>query len=386
MSKKINDIPEFIKKLFGNTVEEIVAKKLSNTTTEISSEVILKGKMKLKLSAEEVKKLCKKVNVEYKEGYEERVIQWTCSDESVDRYGDIIKQSGWKLDSYKKNPVILTFHDYGKFPIGNSIKTFVENKELKMWILFADKEVSEDAEKAFQLAKAGFVKAGSVGFMPIQSRKPTDEERAELVMGNPWSVIYEKQDLMEFSLCGVPANPNAVQDAIKKGIDIKSWVDVAHTTPEKTKTFAIGGFPEGTVKVGDPVGLGVEAGETTIVTIPVPEEGFVTIPNAITPEILKDMIAQAAEEIAETKAGATLSKKNKSLLSNAITSIRAAATHLDELLSNAEPENSEDKSIDPNIETQKALDLLTLDDNADEEKGEGSINYEEIEDILKLED
>ena len=381
MNKTQETIPEFVKRLFGNTVEEIVAKKLSNTTTEVSTEVVLKGKMKLKLDASEVQKLCKKANIDFKEGYEERVIQYTCSDESVDRYGDVIKQKGWMLDNYKKNPVILTFHDYAKFPIGASIKTFVEDKQLKMWILFADEETSPDAEKAFKLAKAGFIKAGSVGFMPVESRSPDEKEREALGITNPWGVIYEKSDLMEFSLCGVPANPNAVQDAIKKGIDIQNWVDMEHTTPEKTEDKAVTPVTEITTTVP---GLTLSYDSNVSTTVPGIDvsEGLITIPSTITPEILKGMIAQAAEEIAEAKAGATLSKKNKSLLSNAITSIRTATTALEELLANAEPD---EKSITKEIEAQEISDILTLDSD-DEDEGAGGVDYEEIENILKLED
>ena len=36
-----------------------------------------------------------------------RTIEFVASTEAVDRYGDVIRVAGWKLDAYKKNPVFL---------------------------------------------------------------------------------------------------------------------------------------------------------------------------------------------------------------------------------------------------------------------------------------
>lgn len=169
------------------------------------------------ISPEECKKLCNKAGITYKEGYEERVIPWVCSTEEVDRDGDIIKQN-WDLKNFKSNPVILLVHNYGSFPIGASLKTFVEDKALNMWILIADEETYKEADTAFKLAKSGFLKGGSVGFNPIEYRNPTDEEREELGMKKPWGVIFEKLELLEFSLCPVGSNGSALKKSIQEGI------------------------------------------------------------------------------------------------------------------------------------------------------------------------
>ena len=39
-------------------------------------------------------------------------MRFVASDESVDRYGDIIRASGWQLDNFRKNPVLLFAHDF----------------------------------------------------------------------------------------------------------------------------------------------------------------------------------------------------------------------------------------------------------------------------------
>ena len=43
-------------------------------------------------------------------------VEGIASTEMPDRDGEVIKQSGWKLDSYKANPVILVSHNYQEFP------------------------------------------------------------------------------------------------------------------------------------------------------------------------------------------------------------------------------------------------------------------------------
>jgi hypothetical protein len=45
-----------------------------------------------------------------------RTLTFTISSAAVDRMGDTIKVDGWKLDAYRKNPVVLWGHDAGDFP------------------------------------------------------------------------------------------------------------------------------------------------------------------------------------------------------------------------------------------------------------------------------
>ena len=58
------------------------------------------------------------------------------------------------------------------------------------------------AMKIEQKIKDGYLKTGSVGFFPSKVEIPEDEK-------DPCKLIYKKQELREFSICNVPANPNA---------------------------------------------------------------------------------------------------------------------------------------------------------------------------------
>ena len=38
------------------------------------------------------------------------------STDEVDRHGDIVSADGWRLDAFRRNPVVLWAHDY-RFPV-----------------------------------------------------------------------------------------------------------------------------------------------------------------------------------------------------------------------------------------------------------------------------
>jgi phage head maturation protease len=58
--------------------------------------------------------------------------------------------------------------------------------------------------------QAGVIRAGSVGFRVIEIEIP-DKETAK----DGTSLIFRKQELLEFSICNVPANPFALAKSIE---------------------------------------------------------------------------------------------------------------------------------------------------------------------------
>ena len=339
MSKKI---PEFIMQRFGITVEEIIKNKTEGTQKRDFANAGMPEAVTM--TADECKAFCQKTGVVYKEGYEGRIIRYTCSDSSVDRMGDVIKQEGWKLENYEKNPVIMGFHNYGTFPVGSALKTYVEDGKLKMYILFPDKDVSEDADKAFRIAKAGFMKAGSVGFLPLKYHFPEKKEREELGMPEQYGVVFDEQELLEFSVCGVPANANAIQESIAKGITAKTdwqkWID--ENTYTSLKDVAAEPPPE--VKECE------ECKKRT--------------------SLKKEMM----ELLATQKQGAVLSKKTKDAINKSIDTMRSAVDALEQLLKDASKED-EDFQSDKGEEPASTfdIDLETLEDTEKNPYPESSI-------------
>ena len=135
-----------------------------------------------------------------------RIVPWVLSDGSVDRGGDTVNPNGWDTKAFARNNVVLWSHDSSQPPIGCATNVHSDGTRLLADIEFAAPEVSSFAETIFQLVKGGFVKAGSVGFIPIDYDFSTDPKR-------PMGIDFKKQELLEFSICSVPANANALARA-----------------------------------------------------------------------------------------------------------------------------------------------------------------------------
>ena len=153
---------------------------------------------------------------------EKRQISYLVSDETPDRVGDIIKVKGWDLVQYRKNPVILWAHDGSSVPpIGRSTnirRRYTPEARLTADIEFAPKEAYEFADTIYQLASRGFIKATSVGFMPLETMDLAKKAREEMGLGR-YGQVFTKAELMEISIVSVPANPSALELGMKQLIN-----------------------------------------------------------------------------------------------------------------------------------------------------------------------
>lgn len=395
--------------------KKLTAKELKARTEgkQIRSYSSIENPRVLDLSPEECKSLCKDANVEYKDGHEKRVIKYVCSDASVDRAGDIIKQDGWLMDNFRKNPVIMPMHDYSDFPIGVSIRTEVVEDKLKMNVMFATKDMNPKADMAFKMAKAGIMKAGSVGFAPIKFHIPDDDERKEFDMNEQGGIIFDKQELLEFSPCGVPANANALTESIDKGLFSKKDFELVYgeevlkELEVEEKITGRTGTNQGhdhAFKVDEDSFDGTARGNNTndasaashtitngVVqsagdpshTHSLPSEArralekegnlFSTTVTAVYDEkSIQELVEKTIKQTIDTipKAGAVLSSKNKSLINTAIEGMTNAAEALKTLMETVEPEkeSEENKDIDtPNEKKTIDIDLNDVPFASDDE-------------------
>lgn len=151
--------------------------------------------------------------IAWREGFDARVINYWASDERVDRHGDIVRQS-WVLDEFTDNPLILYGHDWDMPPIGNSIhEEVVQRKDdgykgpaLRLLSLFHDQGFAADV---FDLVQSGFLRAGSVGFFPGKVIRVDDPEERQKLGLEPGGLIFEDNELVEFTIASVPANVGA---------------------------------------------------------------------------------------------------------------------------------------------------------------------------------
>ena len=138
------------------------------------------------------------------------VIDFTASDETLDRYDEVLTAKGWELENYQKNPVFQNAHQYGDvmFTLGRALITQVRGSRLYQRIQFAT-AVNPIAKITHGLYRGGFLNAVSVGFIPL-----------EWEPGEPGSGVnrrYTRQELLECSAVAVPANPNALVMGVKSG-------------------------------------------------------------------------------------------------------------------------------------------------------------------------
>ena len=90
---------------------------------------------------------------------EERTLVAVASTENVDRDREIIEVSGWKLENFLKNPVLMWGHDYRTPPIGRVLWVKQEGDALKFKAQFHNK--TQLASEVWELYKSGYLKAFS---------------------------------------------------------------------------------------------------------------------------------------------------------------------------------------------------------------------------------
>lgn len=234
------EVINLLKEFSVQTESELLAAK----TSQKQSRAVISGKPKrVQIALDQVKRLCTKAGIEYKAGYENRILEYTTTNETVDRYGDIVRAKGldFKTNYYPNNPIMMFSHQYQMLPIGNAIKIWYdsESKSIPAWGLFMDDEVDKSgfSDLVFRIAQAGFMRACSIGFMPTEWNNPAkDEDRQALGLGK-YGLEYLKGEYLEFSPCGIPANPQALCSFIEANKDISKLDIETIDKMERVKLF-----------------------------------------------------------------------------------------------------------------------------------------------------
>jgi len=131
-------------------------------------------------------------------------IPWTLSTFDIDRHGERIDPEGWDFARYMENPVIEWAHRYDIPAIGRMEGLAIDARGLHGIVRFNGKEYDEFGWSIGERVKAGAIRAGSVGFRVMEIEIPAKDG------GEDAALIFRKQELLEFSICNVPANPFAL--------------------------------------------------------------------------------------------------------------------------------------------------------------------------------
>jgi HK97 family phage prohead protease len=132
-------------------------------------------------------------------------LPWTLSTFDLDRFGERIDPAGWDYKRYMDNPVVEWAHRYDIPAIGRADSLYTDDNGLHGVVIFNDKDYDPFGWAIGQRVKAGVIRAGSVGFRVIEIEIPDKETGKDGTM-----LIFRKQELLEFSICNVPANPFAL--------------------------------------------------------------------------------------------------------------------------------------------------------------------------------
>lgn len=151
-----------------------------------------------------------------------RIVKMVLSTSVEDRVSDTIDQNGWRLDNYRKNPVVLWGHDRYTPPVGKCVEIGIGPSGLEGAIQFATAEEFALADTVYRLMLGGYLNAGSVSFKPIKYVWNEDTG----------GVDFSEQELLEFSIVTVPCNPQALVAAKADGVNFAPLLKAPATSPE----------------------------------------------------------------------------------------------------------------------------------------------------------
>ena len=110
------------------------------------------------------------------DGVREPPMAFVLSTDEVDRQGDVIAADGWKLESYRSNPVFLWAHDYARPVIGRAVDTWTDPHRLMAQVEFAPTQFASEVAMLYQ---AGYQRGVSVGFKPLRYEERRHEHSSD---------------------------------------------------------------------------------------------------------------------------------------------------------------------------------------------------------------
>ncbi|HOX01134.1 MAG TPA: hypothetical protein P5555_17325 [Candidatus Paceibacterota bacterium] len=150
------------------------------------------------------------------------VCEYVASDQSIDTYKEVIAAGGWRFNRFERNAPLVDSHRYDSIEtvLGKVIDARVSGGQLREMVQWAvDVPNNRLAQLGWEMTKAGFLKAVSVGFVPVRtlSRSSSNEiefQRKLVELGLPADsdarTIYLEQEQIELSAVVIGANSNAL--------------------------------------------------------------------------------------------------------------------------------------------------------------------------------
>lgn len=149
---------------------------------------------------------------------EDGSVSFVASTSSPDRHGDTVQAAGWKLDNFKKNPVLLWAHSHYDPPVGKvGAVSIAGDKLIAEKCVFTSEDENPFGAGVGRMVKGGFLNTVSVGFMPLKWEARFDEE------GEFLGYNFLEQELLELSVVPVPAHPDALVTSKAFAEQLRGW-------------------------------------------------------------------------------------------------------------------------------------------------------------------
>lgn len=130
------------------------------------------------------------------------------STSNPDRSNDVVVADGMQVDNYLRNPVVAAFHRYDQPAIGRTVEIAKSADGIVAKVEFVPAGINPLADQLYEMYKAGFMNAWSIGFIP---KKWADLEN--------FGRQFDEWELLEYSAVLVPDNPEALTLLRSKGLD-----------------------------------------------------------------------------------------------------------------------------------------------------------------------
>ena len=152
-------------------------------------------------------------------------VSWITT-ESPDRQGEVVLAKGMNDSQFASNPIVTLGHAYWLPPVGKSLwRKVVKDgavKGIKAKTQYPARPDTWPAsevwppDQALALVQAGLLQGKSIGFLPTTVHVPDEDE----IKRNGWdnvSLVIDEWLLLEYACVFLPANQDALVEAVSKG-------------------------------------------------------------------------------------------------------------------------------------------------------------------------
>lgn len=156
------------------------------------------------------------------------LVEYVASNETLDSYNEVIAAKGWRFTRFQKNAPFVDSHNYWSIDklLGEVEGARIEGRNLVERVRWAkDVEENKLAQLGWKMTLGGFLKAVSVGFIPVRyvgnGKDGWTQALAALGLkpedASAIRYIYLEQEQIELSACIIGANPDALAKSYDAG-------------------------------------------------------------------------------------------------------------------------------------------------------------------------